>query len=133
MKGKRLLAPLALTLTLLLSACGDTVVFELVDAPTAYAITEDQPDGLVVLDVRTLPEHQEMRIAGSVLIDFYSPGFRGQLDTLDKDVPYLVYCRSGNRSAEAVAMMRDLGFTEVHELDGGIASWAREGLPLVSS
>lgn len=41
-----------------------------------------------------------------------------------------VYCRSGNRSAQAVAVMRDLGFTEVYDMEGGVIAWSEAGLPL---
>ena len=43
-----------------------------------------------------------------------------------------MYCRSGNRSAGAREIMRDLGFEEVYEIDGGIADWVQAGLPIVS-
>jgi phage shock protein E len=105
----------------------------LIDATAAHELTEEAPEGMIVLDVRTPAEHSEARLEGSVLIDFYSSDFENQLAGLDRDVPYFVYCRSGNRSAETVSLMKDLGFTEVFELEGGIQSWATEGLPLVSS
>lgn len=129
----RRITPLVLALAIGLAACGSTTHYELVDATSAYQLVEESPTGLVVLDVRTPQEHAEVRIGGSTLIDFYSPDFQSMLDDLDKQVPYFVYCRSGNRSAETVVLMRDLGFTEVYELEGGIQSWALQGLPLVSS
>jgi phage shock protein E len=42
-----------------------------------------------------------------------------------------MYCRSGNRSEVASNLMRDLGFADVAELDGGVLSWASTGLSLV--
>lgn len=116
---------------LLLGACGGGATFELVDAATAYEITQEPPSE-VILDVRTPEEYAEAHLEGSVLIDFYSPTFESELDELDKDVPYLVYCRSGNRSESAVQMMKDLGFTEVYEIEGGILSWASAGYPLAA-
>ena len=133
MKKLRMLTPVALALAIGLSACGATTQYELVDVAMAHELTEQAPDGLVVLDVRTPEEHAQARLQGSVLIDFYSPSFEDELAELDKDLPYFVYCRSGNRSAQTVSLMKDLGFTEVYELEGGIQSWATEGLPLVSS
>jgi rhodanese-related sulfurtransferase len=47
-------------------------------------------------------------------------------------VPYLLYCRSGNRSAQAREMMRGLGFAEVYEIDGGITAWTEAGLGVVA-
>jgi len=133
MKKLRTLASLVLAIAIGLTACGNTSQYELVDATTAHELTQESSDGLVVLDVRTPDEHSQARLENSTLIDFYTPDFESQLAELDKDVPYFVYCRSGNRSAETVSLMRDLGFTEVYELEGGIQSWASQGLPLVSS
>ncbi len=66
------------------------------------------------------------------MIDFYRDDFADQLAELDKDVPYVVYCRSGNRSGQATSLMADLGFTDVAEVDGGIVAWANSGQALVS-
>jgi rhodanese-related sulfurtransferase len=84
----------------------------------------------VLLDVRTAEEFNEARVPGSVNVDFYAADFASQLDTLAKDVPYVVYCRSGNRSSQTMNIMRDLGFLEVWDVDGGIISWNEAGLPL---
>ena len=116
--------------TLALAACGgDTVVFELTPAAEANQLLSEPPAGLVVLDIRTPEEFDGGHIAGSSNLDFYEPTFAQSLDSLAKDLPYFVYCRSGNRSASAIEIMQDLGFTEVYELDGGIVSWAEAGLP----
>jgi len=52
---------------------------------------------------------------------------------LETDVPYLLYCRSGNRSGQTVELMTDLGFTDVAEVDGGIVAWEASGLALLAS
>ena len=54
------------------------------------------------------------------------PGFIDKVNVLDKNKFYYVYCRSGARSAQAVQLMRDLGFSETYNLIGGILKW--EGL-----
>jgi rhodanese-related sulfurtransferase len=66
------------------------------------------------------------------MVDFYADDFAAQLDTLDKDVPYVLYCNSGNRSSDAVKTMKDLGFVEVYEIDGGIVNWYDQGFPIES-
>jgi rhodanese-related sulfurtransferase len=116
---------------LLLGACGgDTATFELTSAPDAQELVAEPPPGLVVLDVRTPEEFDSGHIADAANLDFYEPDFATSLDTLDKELPYFVYCRSGNRSATTIETMRDLGFTEVYELEGGIISWAEAGYPI---
>lgn len=96
----------------------------------AAAIAADPPADLVVLDVRTPEEFAEGHLADALLIDFYEPDFGAQLAQLDRDVPYVLYCRSGNRSGQAREMMSELGFVDVADVDGGIIAWAEAGLPL---
>lgn len=81
-----------------------------------------------VIDVRTLEEYSEGTITQDpLLIDFYDRDFKNQLDKLDKDQPYLIYCRSGNRSGQTLEIMKDLGFQEVYDLDGGENTWKTSG------
>ena len=121
-----------LLLVLLVAACGgtSTAVFELTPAPEAADLLASPPEGLVVLDVRTPEEFYSGHIAAAVNVDFYEPSFAAALEALDRDTPYFVYCRSGNRSGETVTAMKELGFTEIYELEDGINSWAEVGLPL---
>jgi len=128
----RSIATALLAGALALSACGgsSTAVFELDSPNQAGELLADAPAGLVVLDIRTPEEFASGHIAGANNLDFYEPTFADSLDELDKDLPYFVYCNSGNRSATAIDTMKDLGFTEVYELDGGIQAWLQAGLPV---
>lgn len=87
-------------------------------------------EGSTALDVRTPAEFAEGHIAGASLIDWNDPSFPSKVAELDKSKRYLVYCRSGSRSAQAVAAMRKMGFTDITELSGGIIAWEAAGLPL---
>jgi rhodanese-related sulfurtransferase len=129
----RSLLALILVLSVLATACSSdtrTQSIELVSPADAAQVIADDPAGLVVLDIRTLEEFNEARLADAIMVDFYADDFADQLDTLDKDVPYVVYCRTGNRSSEAVKTMKDLGFAEVYEVDGGIVNWYDQGYPI---
>lgn len=122
----------ALTLlTLVTTACSsDTATGRLETvAPTVAAQELDTP-GVVVLDVRTAEEFVAGHLADAVNIDFYAADFRNQLSDLDRDAPYVLYCRSGNRSAQTLELMRELGFTNVVDVDGGIVAWVTAGLPI---
>lgn len=101
-----------------------------VDVNQARQLLAQPPEGLVVLDVRTPAENAEGALPGSVLIDFHGDDFVEQLQALDRDVPYLVYCRSGARSAKTAEVMGQLGFAEVSDLGGGALAWQDAGLPL---
>jgi rhodanese-related sulfurtransferase len=85
----------------------------------------------VILDVRTPDEYTTSHIEGAVNINVEDPAFSEQIAELDKGATYVVYCRSGNRSAVATAQMRAAGFTQVSDVAGGLGAWAAAGLPLV--
>lgn len=102
----------------------------LVSAGEGAQIQADPPEGLIVLDVRTSEEFEAGHLEGAMMIDFYAPDFAEQLADLDPNQPYLLYCRSGNRSGQTTAIMERLGFTNVADIDGGIVAWGEAGLPL---
>ena len=109
----------------------DDAVLVTVSPEEALAILEDPPEGLVVLDVRTAGEFERGHLEGAVQLDFYGDDFATQVDALDKEVPYLLYCQSGGRSGQTLTMMGELGFREVYEIDGGYGAWTAAGLPTV--
>ncbi len=76
--------------------------------------------GAMILDVRTPGEFAVGHIQGAFDIDFENQNFASEIQTLDKTKPYFVYCRSGNRSGQAVAIMKRQGFRNITELRGGI-------------
>lgn len=144
---RRLVVPVLVAGALLVAGCSDSTDADAASAePTAEAETSgvrlvtpevgaaiqaDPPADLVVLDVRTAEEYADGHLDGATTIDFYANDFADLIAELDTDVPYLLYCRSGNRSGETAALMRDLGFTDVAEVDGGILAWADAGLDIV--
>ena len=89
------------------------------------------PSDLVILDVRTPEEFADGHVEGATMLDFYRADFADELAKLDRDVPYVLYCRSGNRSGQTLELMRELGFSSVQDVDGGIVSWVEVGLPVV--
>ena len=89
--------------------------------------------GVVTVDVRTPGEFMTGHIQGAQNIDFESGNFENEISTLDKEATYAVYCRSGNRSGQAVAIMHDAGFHNVYNLNGGIIDWTNAGMMLVNN
>ncbi|MDA3901136.1 MAG: rhodanese-like domain-containing protein [Spirochaetes bacterium] len=85
----------------------------------------------IILDIRTPGEYQSGHIEGAVNINFSSSQFAENLEVLDKDKSYLIYCRSGNRSYSSLSVFKRLEFKEVFHLKHGIIDWTRNGLPLV--
>ncbi|HMR48737.1 MAG TPA: rhodanese-like domain-containing protein [Arachnia sp.] len=94
---------MALGLTLGMAGCGSE--------PT------ELPEGTVLIDVRTPQEFADGHLQDAINIDIQSPDFTAQLSELPTDGSYVVYCRSGNRSAQAISQMTQLGFTTL--IDGG--------------
>jgi rhodanese-related sulfurtransferase len=87
-------------------------------------------DQSTLLDVRTPAEFADGYIAGAVNLNFNAADFEGRLDSLDKSRDYMLYCAKGVRSDKAAARMKELGFTSVSTLEGGLDAWAAAGLPL---
>jgi rhodanese-related sulfurtransferase len=101
-----------------------------VDPVKAQAVIEDAREDVVVLDVRTPEEFAEGHLTDAVMVDFYESDFAEQIAQLDPDATSVLYCRSGNRSGTTAAIMDELGFSDVVEVDGGILAWNAAGLPL---
>jgi rhodanese-related sulfurtransferase len=105
-------------------------------APTLALVSPEEgqallEEGAVLIDVRTPQEFAEGHIEGAVLVDVSDPGFDEAIAELPTDGTYVVYCRSGNRSAAATARMAELGFVELYDM-GGIIDWVEAGLPVVT-
>ncbi len=100
--------------------------------PVAFQSTMDTTQNPLLVDVRTSEEYESGHLKGAINIDFRGNDFRGQIQKLDKKAPIFVYCHSGNRSGQATEMMRELGFSNVSNLTGGIAGWEAEGRPVTT-
>lgn len=102
-----------------------------IDTPSFRKMKDEE--SIVLIDVRSIVEFNSGFLKGAVNIDLNNPGFEESIDELDKRVKYLVYCRSGNRSRQAMFLMRDLGFEEVYNLSEGIISWNDFNFPVEKS
>lgn len=103
-----------------------------IGAPQAYVLIDEQKDNpdFVILDIRTPREYSGGHIENSVNIDYTSGAFSDEVGKLDKSKTYLVYCRSGRRSRGATAIMSEMGFVSVINMQGGILSWQSSGHPV---
>jgi phage shock protein E len=109
------------------SAASSDATIEVVDADRAVSLLAARDD-LTIIDVRTPEEHAAGHVAGTELVDIQAPDFADRIAALDPEGAYLVYCRTGNRSAVAVQAMADLGFIEVYDA-GGFDDLAAAGAP----
>lgn len=105
----------------------DTAVLPVsVDATTTAALQER--DDVVVLDVREQWEYDEGHIPGVVHMPMNT--IPASLSEIPTDKTVIVTCRSGNRSSQVTAFLRENGFDNVHNMEGGILSWQSMGLPV---
>ncbi|MEA4945921.1 MAG: rhodanese-like domain-containing protein [Propionicimonas sp.] len=65
----------------------------------------------VIIDVRTPAEYAEGHLEGAINLDVQADSFAQQLTELAGDGTYVVYCRSGRRSAQAAALLQQAGLT----------------------
>jgi rhodanese-related sulfurtransferase len=127
-----------IAISLMAFSCGETVEsFDNEDTNTVVSIDEqtiannvnaDEFEALIqkggfLLDVRTPGEVDNGAIEGYTNINFSSSNFQSEIEKLDKNSPVLVYCASGGRSGKTMSMMKDMGFKEVYNLNGGYNGW----------
>ena len=95
--------------------------------PQTVAQIKDRAD-VVVFDVREQVEYDEGHIPGVTLIPLGEVANR--LSEIPKDKTVIMTCRSGNRSGQATDFLRQNGYTNVHNMEGGIVAWQQAGLPV---
>ncbi len=131
---------LAIVLVLALAACGgggETAVSESTDLATGELNLPDtvdvqtvaeimNRDDVVLIDVREQSEYDEAHIPGVTLIPLGEVPQR--LDEIPTDKTVIMTCRSGNRSGQATDFLRENGFDNVHNMEGGIGAWQSAGL-----
>ncbi len=82
-------------------------------------------ENVQLVDVRTPGEYSEGNINDAKNIDFFESDFKTKMNTLNKNVPLAIYCRSGGRSGKAAKMLKKMGFKEVYDLKGGYNLWSK--------
>ena len=125
----------ALVLTALCGSCSQmmTIPSEVDPAKASdmMGMNRKNPD-FIIIDVRTPGEYEKAHIPGAININFQSSESRTEIKQLDRNKTYLLYCRSGNRCAQAMETMREMGFTHVAHITGGITAWQRASLRTIS-
>ena len=80
-----------------------------------------------LVDVRTPEEFAEGHIPNAINININGNDFVSETSKLDKNKPVMVYCKMGGRSAKAASSLKEHGFKDISDLDGGITSWKEAG------
>jgi len=87
----------------------------------ALALLESD-NSVILVDVRTQSEYDSGHIEGAILLPLDEISANADQVISDVDATYIIYCRSGNRSAQAVALLDQMGYTDLYDL-GGILDW----------
>lgn len=135
MKQKHLFLLLLLLLLAACSANAATVDSATIDVATLPADIDVQTvnaikdrDDVFVIDVREQWEYDEGHIPNITLMPMGEIASR--LSEIPTDKQVVVTCRSGNRSSQVATFLRDQGFTNIHNMEGGIVAWQQAGLPV---
>ena len=102
---------------------------ELISPQQVYDAIYKDPS-IQLVDVRTPEEYKGNHLKGAQNICVTSDDFKEKVKILDKNKPVYVYCYKGGRSAEAAIQLKDLGFTKIYDMDGGILLWEENKLEL---
>ncbi len=114
---------LLLFLTLLIG-CAQKIQYSTISSEEAQDLNA------IILDIRTPIEYDSGHIKDAILINYYEENFRDNLNKLDKNEKYFIYCRSGHRSKDTLIIMQELNFTNVYNLQKGIIEWKMRGYPI---
>ena len=115
-----------------LMGCKDTKVegAEVISPKEAHTLL--QTNDILLIDVRTPEEFDSGHIENAKNFDFKSNAFNEAIQTLEKEQPIIVYCRSGKRSAKSIKNFREAGFTKLYMLKGGLLKWEDTGYKTTS-
>lgn len=123
---------LALLIAVAFTGCGTTKEPADAEIPSVVNITAEEgktmmeEDATIILvDVRTEDEYKEEHIPGALLLPVDNLESLAPEMISDKEAVYIIYCRSGNRSATAAQQLIDLGYQNIYDM-GGIIDWPYE-------
>lgn len=97
-------------------------------APKAMYDVLAKDSSAQLIDVRTQEEFGVSHLKDAQNICVTENDFKEKVASLDKDKPVYVYCKKGGRSARAAKILKELGFTKIYDLQGGITNWEKQQL-----
>ena len=102
---------------------------ELISPQQVYDAIYKDPS-IQLVDVRTPEEYKGNHLKGAQNICITSADFKEKVKILDKNKPVYVYCNRGGQSAQAAIALKELGFTKIYDMEGGILLWEENKLEL---
>ncbi|MDN3724859.1 rhodanese-like domain-containing protein [Aequorivita sp. SDUM287046] len=99
---------------------------QLLDSQEFQTAMETKRD-IQLLDVRTPEEFANGHLKNALNIDISQTTFITEAEKLDLEKPIYLYCQSGKRSARAAIILKDIGFKEIYDMEGGFSNWDANG------
>ncbi len=120
-----------LTLALFFCACQDKSVAQEIRvlSPEKFKEALANKKAVQLVDVRTPEEFSEGHLENAQNINISESNFITEVEKLNLDEPIYIYCRSGKRSAKAALVLKDVGFKEIYDMDGGYLHWQEANSP----
>lgn len=113
-------------------SCGEVKKGEIVMVSPEQVYEAIYGDGdLQIVDVRTTEEFSVSHLKDAQNICVTNDDFKEKVAMLDKEKPVYVYCKKGGRSARAAEILKEMGFSKVYDLQGGLQNWEKEGLETI--
>jgi rhodanese-related sulfurtransferase len=94
-------------------------------SPQEFAQYLQKRQGATLIDVRTPEEYEQGYLPGAINISYLTPDLWDRLEQLDPNGQYFVYCRTERRSLRVCTLLKNGGFREVYNLDGGLLAWEK--------
>lgn len=98
---------------------------------SARELIEKEPE-ITILDIRPNADFKREHIPWAVNLDYDGHQFQSKVEKLDKNQPYIIYCKSGVRGGYFMEKMRESGFVGAYNILGGFVAWKISKLPLTS-
>lgn len=121
-----------LSISLLLLPCStiadeNPATVKSVDAQDLQKMIKEEPDNILIVDVRTPGEFNDGHLTDAKNINFFGPRFEQEIANLPNDKQIIVYCKSGRRAEAAAQIMQEAGLKKVSTLKDGISGWKKTG------
>lgn len=98
---------------------------------SALVLMKNEPE-ITILDIRPEEDFIKEHIPGAVNLDYDGHQFQRKVEKLDKNQPYIIYCKSGVRGGYFLDKMAESGFVGAYNILGGFVAWKISKLPLMS-
>src|SRR5690606_16681048 len=89
-------------------------------------VNENDISEKIDIDIRRSEEFNEGTIPQTINIDYYAEDFNEKMQKFDKNQKLIIFCKSGGRSSEALILLKEMGFKNVEEYEGGYEAFLQK-------